>query len=73
MATVTDNGDAAGTSVTVNYQPPTGSSFSIGTSVVTVTATDRSGNSDSCIFAVTVNGKLVSPSNSILRLPSTRE
>ena len=71
MATVTDNGDAAGTSVTVNYQPPSGNFFNIGTSVVTVTATDRSGNSDSCIFAVTVNnGKLISPSNTRLFFPA---
>ena len=36
--------------------PPSGSSFPIGTTTVTCTETDTSGNSDNCSFTVTVNG-----------------
>ena len=49
--TATDNSGSA----SVLCNPPSGSSFAIGTHQVTCTATDASGNSDSCTFNVTVN------------------
>lgn len=49
-ATSTDN--CSTTSIAFN--PPSGSTFPIGTSVVTATASDNSGNSTSCQFTVTV-------------------
>ena len=52
-ATATDN---CGT-VTYTYNPPSGSVFNIGTTPVTVTATDGSNNSTSCTFNVTVVDK----------------
>jgi hypothetical protein len=51
--TVSDNG-CAGTTVTCS--PPSGSTFAEGTTTVTCTATDASGNTSSCSFAVTVGG-----------------
>ena len=39
------------------YSSPPGSAFSVGTSVVEVTATDEAGNIAQCIFTVTVSGK----------------
>jgi hypothetical protein len=50
-ATVSDN--CAG--VTVVYSPPSNSFFPVGTTTVTVTATDTSGNTATCTFTVTVN------------------
>ena len=41
--------------VTVVSVPPSGSYFDVGTTTVTVTATDVAGNSDVCTFEVTVN------------------
>lgn len=38
------------------YSPASGSTFELGTTVVTVTATDNSGNTISCSFTVTVSG-----------------
>jgi large repetitive protein len=49
-ATVTDNCSAS-----ISYQPASGSFFSTGTTIVTATATDASGNTSTCIFEVTVN------------------
>jgi hypothetical protein len=49
--TASDN--CSGQSVTCN--PPSGSSFSVGTTTVTCTATDASGNTASCTFTITVN------------------
>ncbi|HWO02277.1 MAG TPA: HYR domain-containing protein [Blastocatellia bacterium] len=40
---------------TVNCNPPSGSSFPVGTTTVTCTAMDTSGNTASCQFTVTVN------------------
>ena len=40
--------------VTVSCNPPSGSSFSTGTTPVSCTATDTAGNSNSCTFTVTV-------------------
>ncbi|XP_072024975.1 hyalin-like [Amphiura filiformis] len=51
-ATATGNSDQ---NVQLSYSNPSGSFFDVGTTVVTVTATDPSGNSVQCIFAVTVN------------------
>ncbi len=48
--TVVDN--CPGTSVACN--PPSGSSFPVGTSTVTCTAKDAAGNTASCSFAVTI-------------------
>jgi uncharacterized repeat protein (TIGR01451 family) len=50
--TATDNCDA---SVTVACNPPTGSTFAVGDTVVTCSATDTAGNTSSCAFTVTVN------------------
>lgn len=41
--------------VTVTYSQAAGTFFPVGTTTVTVTATDGSGNTDSCSFTVTVN------------------
>lgn len=50
-ATATDN--CAGT-ISIVYSPASGSTFSVGTTVVTATATDAHGNSASAKFTVTV-------------------
>jgi hypothetical protein len=49
-ANTTDNCAA-----TINYQPASGAFFSVGTTNVTATTTDASGNSSTCTFEVTVN------------------
>jgi hypothetical protein len=41
--------------VTVSCTPPSGSSFPVGTTTVTCSATDTSGNTSTCSFTVTVN------------------
>lgn len=41
--------------VTSNSVPPSGSAFPLGVTVVTCTATDSSGNTNTCSFTVTVN------------------
>ena len=51
MASATDS--CPGT--TIVYAPASGSTFPIGTTLVTATATDPSGNTASCSFDVTVN------------------
>ncbi len=51
-ASARDNCDGAITPVCV---PPSGSSFPVGITTVTCTATDAAGNSSSCQFLVTVN------------------
>ena len=48
--TATDNNPG----VTVSCNPPSGSSFSVGTTTVTCTATDAAGNTATCSFAVDV-------------------
>lgn len=53
-ANVSDN---SGQMPSITYTIPSGSNFNIGTTVVTVTARDSSGNQAECIFAVTVNSK----------------
>ncbi len=45
--------------VTVTCNPPSGSAFPVGTSTVTCTATDASGNTSTCTFAVTVTVPVV--------------
>jgi len=64
-----DTGDPTGTTVTfaasatdncdpspeITFSPTSGSHFPIGDTVVTVTATDDSGNTDTCTFTVSVN------------------
>jgi len=50
-ATVTDNCPGA----TIVCNPPSGSTFPVGTTTVTCTATDACGNTDVCTFTVTVN------------------
>lgn len=47
--------DIADTSPTITYSHPSGSTFPLGTTIVTVTATDASNNSSSSTFTVTVN------------------
>ncbi|NND88553.1 MAG: HYR domain-containing protein, partial [Flavobacteriaceae bacterium] len=51
MATATDNSGTA----TVTYSQNPGTSFPVGTTTVTATATDPSGNTSNCMFTVTVN------------------
>jgi hypothetical protein len=41
--------------LTVVAEPPSGSLFGFGTTQVTITATDTSGNADTCYFNVTIN------------------
>jgi hypothetical protein len=53
-ATVTDNIDIY---PDIIYDPPSGSEFSVGTSTVTVRATDMSGNTSQCSFNVIVKVK----------------
>ncbi len=48
--------DNLGGPVTVTCDRPSGSSFNVGTTLVTCTATDQSGNPKSCSFNVTVIG-----------------
>jgi large repetitive protein len=48
-ATASDNCDTD-----ISYQPASGTFFSVGTSTVTATVTDASGNISTCIFEVTV-------------------
>src|SRR5207237_6662926 len=50
-ATATDNCDS---SVTIGYSQASGSVFPVGTTTVTVTATDAANNSSTCTFTVTV-------------------
>ncbi|HXI25083.1 MAG TPA: HYR domain-containing protein, partial [Pyrinomonadaceae bacterium] len=50
-ATATDNCDS---SVTIGYSQASGSVFPVGTTTVTVTATDDANNSSTCAFTVTV-------------------
>jgi hypothetical protein len=50
-ATVTDEHDPA---PTVNYSPASGSTFALGTTTVTITATDAANNTATATFAVTV-------------------
>ncbi len=49
-ATATDNCPAT----SISYSPASGSVFAVGTTTVTATATDASGNSAACTFQVTV-------------------
>lgn len=53
LATAFDNCDA---SPVVTMVPASGSTFPLGTNVVTITAVDVSGNTNSCSFTVTVGG-----------------
>jgi hypothetical protein len=48
--------DVADASPTLTYSPASGSTFADGTTTVTVTATDRAGNSSTCSFTVTYDG-----------------
>jgi len=60
----TDN--CSGTTTVLTAGLPSGSTFPIGTTTVTYTATDASGNSANCSFTVTVKGLppvIVSPGN----------
>jgi len=56
-ATVTDNCPAA----TISCSPPSGFIFPVGTTTVTCTATDASGNTSVCAFTVTVNDNELPP------------
>lgn len=56
MPTVTDNCQA-----TAACSPPSGATFQVGVTTVTCTATDSSGNSTNCSFAVTVNQDIGQP------------
>ena len=49
--------DNRGGTVTITYSSLSGSAFSVGTSVVKVTATDEAGNIAQCEFTITVSGK----------------
>jgi hypothetical protein len=63
-ATATDNCDGT---VPVTFNPASGSTFPVGTTTVTATASDKAGNTASCMFTVTVNDtekpKLTCPQN----------
>lgn len=62
-ATATDNC----TNVTVACQPASGSTFPLGTTMVTCTASDDSANTNACTFTVTVNGDTSRPTLTITR------
>ncbi|MCI0489554.1 MAG: HYR domain-containing protein [Blastocatellia bacterium] len=51
-ATANDNCEGA---ITPSCNPPSGSSFPVGTTTVTCEATDSAGNTDSCMFTVSVS------------------
>ena len=53
LATVTDNCSSAG-NITVTQSPAIGSTVTVGTTTVTLTATDECGNSSSCSFSTTI-------------------
>ncbi len=57
-ATATDN---SGDPVSISYSPASGSLFSVGNTIVTVTATDLSGNPATGTFTVSVLPTVVSP------------
>ncbi|HVM48007.1 MAG TPA: HYR domain-containing protein [Candidatus Acidoferrum sp.] len=61
--TATDNCSGP---VTVVANPPSGSSFPVGTNVVTCVATDACGNSSQCTFNVIVGGSLLSIERAII-------
>lgn len=46
--------------ITQSFTPPSGSTFPLGTTTVTKTATDSSGNTGHCTFTVTVNQRQLS-------------
>lgn len=48
---------------TVTFNPPSGTSFPLGTTLVTATATDSSGNNSTCQFAVTITTLRVAGEN----------
>jgi hypothetical protein len=50
IATASDNCSVSG----ISYSPASGSTFNVGTTNVTATATDASGNSKQCNFSVTI-------------------
>ena len=43
--------------VTITYNPPSGSTFSVGIYAILVIVTDDAGNIADCEFTVTVSGK----------------
>ena len=53
LATATDN---SGATPTITYSPVSGSTFGLGQTTVTVTATDPSNNRMQCTFRITVSG-----------------
>src|SRR5262249_30210681 len=55
--TVSDNCQAFGP-VTVTQSPLAGTPVGLGTTIITVTATDAAGNSSSCSVPLTVNGNV---------------
>jgi len=64
----TDNVDG---SVTVSCTPASGSTFPVGTTIVTCTATDSSGNTGTTTFTITVTGDSSSTSSSSGNVPCT--
>ena len=50
--TATDTGGTA----SVHCQPESGSTFYLGDTTVTCTATDQAGNQETCLFTVTIQG-----------------
>jgi hypothetical protein len=61
--TVSDNCPGA----TASCAPPSGSSFPLGTTTVTCTATDASNNQSSCNFTVSVSGTILANADSFLK------
>ncbi len=52
--------DDSGGNVAITYDPPSTALFTHGTTAVTITATDESGNSDTCVFYVILFSKYIS-------------
>ena len=59
------------TTPTIIANPPSGSTFPIGTTTVTATASDTCGNSATCSFTVTVYPQLPSPARATLLSTAT--
>ena len=57
--------DNSGDRPTVVCNPPSGTSFPIGSTKVTYTALDGYGNTDSCSFYVDIIGKIVTLSHNL--------
>ena len=66
MATVTDNCSSTG-NITITQSPAIGSMVTVGTTTVTLTATDECGNSTNCSFSTSIYNSVGVEENSFLK------